>query len=175
MYYIYYITDRYRFILFQDLGNQPCHTVGQRGHEVVIEVQDDSGLDHPHRRQDLSCFCAHGARPWGSAGKIHVVHWWYETYGETSWKTIMVILVVQILSYRVILLYIILEYLIDPSDLDSLDNLDIRGGSCISEAENMIFVGMHWEGTLQLDHTYHGTELVVRDVGMQLALLALEC
>ena len=27
--------------------------------------------------------------------------------------------------------------------------------SCICEAENMIFVGMHCEGTLRLDHTYH--------------------
>lgn len=33
---------------------RPIYTVGQRGDEVVIEVQDDSGLDHPQRRQDLS-------------------------------------------------------------------------------------------------------------------------
>lgn len=65
--------------------------------------------------------------------------------------------IVQILLYGVILLLHTYSYqLIDPSDLD---NLDIRGGSCISEAEKMIFIGMHWEGTLQLDHTYHGTEM----------------
>ena len=147
-------------ILFQDLGNSLSRTVGQRGDEVLIEVHDDSGLDHPQRRQDLSCSCAMpGLEEARRLEKKRHVLWQKSmvcsgyTKHEKPWCTNPVAIKKTCFIKSCHSSIVLLRYqMTDPSD----QILDIPGGSCISEAENVIFVGMHWEGTLQLDHTYNG-------------------